>query len=175
MELYKKNKRHLSHAVSEVMSPGTAELGGSGLESLRKLQPSCQRACGRPKAWLRVASDMAHSSSSWLERAGRQWGRWEWKVLLGGPVTLWARALSRVQLSGPRGLQPARLPCPWDSPGKDTAAAAMPSSGHRPDPGTGLYSCVSCIGRMQSLSPVAPRKPTLPPPQGSVAHTPNLA
>ena len=33
---------------------------------------------------------------------------------------------------------------------------------------------VSCIGRTCSLSPVAPGKPILPPPLGSVAHTPNL-
>ena len=38
----KEKKKRLSHAVSKVRSPGTADLGGSGLESLRKLQPSCQ-------------------------------------------------------------------------------------------------------------------------------------
>ena len=31
-----------------------------------------------------------------------------------------AQSLSRIRLSWPRGLQPARLLCPWDSPGKNS-------------------------------------------------------
>ena len=40
----------------------------------------------------------------------------------------------------PHGLQPARLLCPWDSPGKNTGVGC-----HFPDPGT--KPRVSCIGR----------------------------
>ena len=32
----------------------------------------------------------------------------------------------------PHGLQPTRLPCPWDSPGKNTGVVAMPSSRELP-------------------------------------------
>ena len=32
--------------------------------------------------------------------------------------------LSRVRLSAPRGLQPTRLLCPWDSPGKNTGVGS---------------------------------------------------
>ena len=35
----------------------------------------------------------------------------------------------------PRGLQPARLLCPWDSPGKNTGVVPFPSPGDLPDPG----------------------------------------
>ena len=35
----------------------------------------------------------------------------------------------------PHGLQPARLPCPWDSPGKNPGVGAIPSSRDLPDPG----------------------------------------
>ena len=35
----------------------------------------------------------------------------------------------------PYGLQPARLLCPWDSPGKNLGVVAMPSSRELPDPG----------------------------------------
>ena len=51
----------------------------------------------------------------------------------------------------PQGLQPARLLCPWDSPGKSTAVGAMPSSRgpSRPRDQTQV-SCISCTG-MQIL------------------------
>ena len=74
----KEKKRHLSHAVSEVRSPGTAELGGSGLESLRKLQPTVTGSVvvqrldwGSGGGGVRT-SDMVHSGSSWREQAGRR-------------------------------------------------------------------------------------------------------
>ena len=78
-DLKEKKNGHLSHAVSEVRSPGTAELGGSGLESLRKLQPIVTGSVvvqrldwGRGRGRVRVrTSDMVHSGSSWLEQAGR--------------------------------------------------------------------------------------------------------
>ena len=35
----------------------------------------------------------------------------------------------------PRGLQPAGLLCPWDSPGRNTQWAAFPPPGDLPDPG----------------------------------------
>ena len=35
----------------------------------------------------------------------------------------------------PRGLQPARLLCPWDSPGRNTQWAAFPPPGDLPHPG----------------------------------------
>ena len=36
----------------------------------------------------------------------------------------------------PRGLQPARLLCPWDFPGKNTwSGLPFPSPGDLPDPG----------------------------------------
>ena len=72
---------------------------------------------------------MVHSGSSWLEQAGRHWeGAVRGKARTESPpahsrvwhVTVCARSLSRVWLLGPHGLQPARLPCPWDSPGKNT-------------------------------------------------------
>ena len=37
---------------------------------------------------------------------------WKWKVKV--------KSLSRVDSSRPHGLQPTRLLCPWDSPGKST-------------------------------------------------------
>ena len=44
-----------------------------------------------------------------------------------------------LTLLRPQGLQPARLLCPWDLPGKNTGVVAIFFS-------TG-FSCVSCIGR----------------------------
>ena len=46
----------------------------------------------------------------------------------------------------PRGRQPTRLLCPWDSPGKKTGVAAMPSSRGSSRPGDRTpVSYVSCI------------------------------
>ena len=52
--------------------------------------------------------------------------------------------LSRVQLLRPHGLWPARLPCPWDSPGKNTGVGShallqgtFPTQGWNP----GLLHC----------------------------------
>ena len=45
-------------------------------------------------------------------------------------------ARSRLSVLWPRGLQPARLLCPWDSPGKKTGAACHARArGALPDPG----------------------------------------
>ena len=54
---------------------------------------------------------------------------------------------SSVWLCATRGLQPARLLCPWDFPGKNTGVGLpFPPPGHLPDPGIKLVSaCVSCI------------------------------
>ena len=55
---------------------------------------------------------------------------------------------SRVHSVQPYKLYPARLLCPWDSPGKNTGVIAMPSSrgSSRPMDRT-LISYISCIGR----------------------------
>ena len=48
----------------------------------------------------------------------------------------------------PHGLQPARLLCSWDSPGKNTISGLpFPPLGYLPDPGRPCLSWVSCIGR----------------------------
>ena len=55
---------------------------------------------------------------------------------------------SHVRLFVTHGPQPARLPCPWDFPGKDTGVGCMPSSRgpSRPRDRT-FISYVSFIGR----------------------------
>ena len=63
-------------------------------------------------------------------------------------LLLWL--LSCSALSGspqPRGLQPARLPCPWDSPGRDTEGAAISFSRGSSPPRDG--TCVSSIRSLQ--------------------------
>ena len=56
-------------------------------------------------------------------------------------------AQSCLTLFDPR-LQPARLPCPWDSPGKNTGVGCLPSSrGSSPPRDWTCISYVSCIGR----------------------------
>ena len=47
----------------------------------------------------------------------------------------------------PRGLQPARLLCPWDSPGRNTGVGGLPSSRGLPDPGSNLPPLGLCVGR----------------------------
>ena len=48
----------------------------------------------------------------------------------------------------PHELQPARLLCSWDSPGKNTISGLpFPPLGYLPDPGRPCLSWVSCIGR----------------------------
>ena len=44
-------------------------------------------------------------------------------------------SLSRVQLFGPHGLEPARFLCPWDFPGKNWSGLPFPSPGDLPNPG----------------------------------------
>ena len=55
----------------------------------------------------------------------------------------------------PHGLQPARLLCPWDSPGKNPGVGRMPSSRGSPDPGMETASGVSPTLQADSL-PLAP-------------------
>ena len=43
-----------------------------------------------------------------------------------------------------QGLEPTRLLCPWDSPGKNTGGLPFPPAGDLPDPG------------IEPISPVAP-------------------
>ena len=48
----------------------------------------------------------------------------------------------------PRGLQPSRLLCPWDSSGKNTGVVAMPSSRGSSQPRDGTrISYIFCIGK----------------------------
>ena len=47
----------------------------------------------------------------------------------------------------PHGLQPTRLLCAWDFPGKNTGVGCHVLSGKLPDPGTELESCISGIDR----------------------------
>ena len=77
--------------------------------------------------------------------------------------------LSRSVASGslrPHGLQPARLLCPWDSPGKQTGWSRLPSPppGVLPDPEIKTVSCVSCTGRwiLYLFTTAAPGKPPSP-------------
>ena len=55
---------------------------------------------------------------------------------------------SRVRLFGTYGLQPAKLPCPWDSPGKNTGVGCHSLlQGIFPTQGSNPHLYVSCIGR----------------------------
>ena len=45
-----------------------------------------------------------------------------------GPWCMRAESLSSSDFLQPHGLEPARILCPWDSPGKNTEVGAMPSS-----------------------------------------------
>ena len=56
----------------------------------------------------------------------------------------------------PQGLQPARLLCPWDSPGKSPGVVAMPSSGDLPGPGVEPASLSLLHGQAGSLPPGKP-------------------
>ena len=67
-------------------------------------------------------------------------------------TVLCAQVLSR----GPYRLQPARLLCPWDSPGKNTAVVTIPSPGDLPDPGIKPDSPI-LAGRV--CAPEPPGKP----------------
>ena len=47
----------------------------------------------------------------------------------------------------PHGLHPARLLCPWDSPGKDTGVGCQAFlQGIFPTQGSNIFSYVSCLG-----------------------------
>ena len=61
-------------------------------------------------------------------------------------LLLLLRRFSRVRLVRPYGRQPTRLPCPWDSPGKNT--------------GVGCHFLLQCI-KVKSESEVAQSCPTL--------------
>ena len=61
--------------------------------------------------------------------------------------------------SGAYGLLPPRRLCPWDSPGKNTEWAAMPSSRDLPEPGIELSSPESPALQMDSLPNEPPGKP----------------
>ena len=76
--------------------------------------PSCHRQ-------LKMFLNILRHLSVLLERAPRLLFRWEgsqqrhtrcWRC--------WAQTASPVQLLWPRGPQPAKLLCPWDSPGMNT-------------------------------------------------------
>ena len=59
-----------------------------------------------------------------------------------------AKSLQLCPTLRPYGLKPARLLCPWDSPGKNTGVVAMPSSRESSQLRDGTcISCVSYIGR----------------------------
>ena len=63
-------------------------------------------------------------------------------------LLLWLLSCSAVSGSPqPRGLQPARLLCPWDSPGRVTEGAAVSFSRGSSPPRDG--TCVSLIGSLQ--------------------------
>ena len=47
----------------------------------------------------------------------------------------------------PHELQPKRLLCPWDSPGKNWSGLPFPPPGDLPDPGITYISYISCTGR----------------------------
>ena len=50
----------------------------------------------------------------------------------------------------PHGLQPARLLCPWDSPGKNTGVGCLSRGSSQPRDQT----CVTCIPGIKPVSPV---------------------
>ena len=57
-------------------------------------------------------------------------------------------SLSPVQLLRPHGLQPSRLLCPWNFPGKNTGVVChFLLQGIFLTQGSNLKSCISCIGR----------------------------
>ena len=59
-----------------------------------------------------------------------------------------AKSLESCLTLRPYGLLPARLLCPWDSPGKNTGVGCHALlQGNLPNPETEPMSSVSCIGR----------------------------
>ena len=58
---------------------------------------------------------------------------------------------SRVQLLAIYGLQPARLLCPWDSPGKKSSGLPCPPPGDFPDQGMELKFLTSPALQADSL------------------------
>ena len=79
-----------------------------------------------PSCFLELPRHCASASSAWSFRG---------RVL----IEAGACALSRIRLR-PRGLQPARLLCPWDSPGKNTGVGChfllqedLPDPGIKPE------------------------------------------
>ena len=98
------------------------------------------------------------------------WGLCPWKFSIGEPrpatCSRWSAVVAVQSLScatpwSPRGPQPAGPLRPWDSPGKNTAVAAIFSPGDPPDPGIELASLVSpaLAGRLLATEP--PEKPKL--------------
>ena len=59
--------------------------------------------------------------------------------------------LSCVQLLRPQGLQPARLLCPWDSPGNNTAWVALSLSRRSSRPRH--WPCISCLAGFFTTEP----------------------
>ena len=57
----------------------------------------------------------------------------------------------------PQGLQPARLLCPWDSPGKNTGVAAISFSRESSDPGIELVSPALQANSLPSEPPGKPQ------------------
>ena len=55
----------------------------------------------------------------------------------------------------PRGLQPAGLLCPWESPGEN-AGVGIPPPGGLPDPGIEPVSLVHCLLHWRQTQPLAP-------------------
>ena len=65
-------------------------------------------------------------------------------------VVVWSP--SHVWLLQPHGLQPTRLPCPWDSPGKNTGVGChFLLQGNLPNPGIEPKSSVSATFQADSL------------------------
>ena len=71
-------------------------------------------------------------------------------------VLLLLRRFSRVRLVRPYGWQPTRLPCPWDSPGKNT--------------GVGCHFLLQCM-KVKSESEVTQSCPTLSDPMDCMQPT----
>ena len=63
---------------------------------------------------------------------------------------------SCLTLLRPRGLEPARLLCPWDFPGKNTGVGYFPSSGNLPNTGIKPVS-LALAGRFSTTE--LPEKP----------------
>ena len=84
------------------------------------------------------------------------WYASKWFSFLYLPVYIWRMyvwvmccvlSLSRVWLWA-RGQQPARLLCPWDSPGENTGVGCIPFSRGSSQPrNQTCLSCGSCIGK----------------------------